>query len=189
MRRPERRKRLHEFGRIGNDLALGHVDMQAHVLRGGGEPALFRVVHFLKEMKALLVKIDQPPRDADGIMQPQFTLVDDVDLGCEARMVGAFKIGAPHADAFENHIHEPVEKHLVIGKVHVPVIVEEALLNAHDFGHERRLTMGVTMGQWSFAHHQPCTPGNVARYRDPFLGSRRNDFQQPQKGALYKHIF
>jgi hypothetical protein len=86
---------------------------------------------------ALLVVIEELERGAHSIVHLQLAPVEGVDLGRKEGGIAFGEVVMAQAHQAEGLIHGPVEKHMVIGHVHVAVIVDPIGLDPHRRRDER----------------------------------------------------
>ena len=69
-------------------LSRGHVDVNGHVFRGGGQPALGGVAQFLEGVQPLFVRVDQQDRNLHGIAEVNLAQIPHMAFGGEGRAAG-----------------------------------------------------------------------------------------------------
>ncbi len=125
-----------DLAREGDGLAGGHVDMQRHVLRGGGDPAFGSVEQLLEVVHPLAVVFEQLERDAHRVAGMKLAQVAHMHLGGEARVPAGLDVVEPATDELEGLVHRAIEQHVIIGHVEMAVIVDPARLDGHHRGDE-----------------------------------------------------
>jgi len=108
---------------------VGEVDMEDQQLAARRAIPRRRVMHRMEDMQPLGVAVDQLGGEAQHVALFHLTLVGDVRLEHEERMVGAPAVFGAEPEPVEQRVGGAVEHQHVIGDVHVAVIVDPRRLD------------------------------------------------------------
>lgn len=123
--------------REGGNFSARNINVQDHVLAGGGEPSVIRVTHFHIEVNALFVIINQLNGDAHRHIGFHLAPILDVTFGCEGGPAAGRHIVGSKIEKMKGFVDGAIEHHMVIGHVEMAIIVDPAGLGPHGGGYER----------------------------------------------------
>ncbi len=123
--------------REGTDFPLRSDNVEHHEFTGRGEPTVFCMAHFQRQMHALHIVIEKLQRYADRHIGKNFASVGDMSFGYKdgAGTILAVILVEPHD--FEGFFERPVEKDMVISHVEMIVLVNPRRFRPHHRGYER----------------------------------------------------
>ena len=104
--------------------------MQKKMLAGGGEVVFLRVEHAQKVVDPLVIEIEKLRANPERFALSKLALIGEPILEREHRSRSSSHGLLAQTELFEPAIRRAIERHVVIGDVHVPVVVDPRRLDS-----------------------------------------------------------